>query len=1130
MSSRGNEYSIIKYDMQTGLLIQSEGVLFEKFKIPLSKTIADLKIDIHAWPFAKTDSFIFTRDLFEFLDNSTVDSKSQFTTQFSLIIDDSKYWINIFTIVLQENGTVTKSLIFTLVDDYKNSVDLYVNSTDRDSLTGVLTRDALHKCVDKMLDERRERIALLFDIDSFKTLNDTYGHANGDRMLADIIKHIISELEVGDQIGRIGGDEFFILLNEFKERESAEYFARNLCTSVKRSLPDGTIVSMSVGIVMSPEDGFIFEVLYDNANKALSYVKGRGGDSICFYDEIKNFVDYYEISDSRFENLTIPTSDVSHMIRYCYKTTSDGRHNKGDYFLSESFEKTFNLLPDAILHNRIIESGILSELDWEDAVTKIRHLIASDADTVLYLQYKLKTKNGSSKWYNFCIAKETETNSLYISLTDVHDFVVNYNKLKNLVDFDELTNLHTRRNFVAKVSEIVKNNPDEIRRGEYALIYFDISKFKMINDIFGLEKGDQLLVYLAECIKKTAHKEFHSCRMASDRFVIFMKADYDEVIRFTDDYIKRIDEYPLAFKVVCNFGVYITDGSINSIELMIDRAAIAQSAIKGSVLEKVNFFSNGLRSSLVNEHAIINEMTTALRENQFKVFYQPQYNHSTGDLVGAEALVRWFHPRKGVVSPGEFIHIFEKNGFITFLDLYVLEEVCRLLRELIDSGITPVPVSINLSKCDIFRTDLIDQLENIRSKYSIDTELVRLEITESTMSEESHYAKTVIDELRRLGYMIEMDDFGTGYSSLNVLKNIKMDVIKLDMEFIADSSKSNRAGKILRSIIRMATWLNMPVIAEGVETEGEANYLKSIGCNIIQGYYYSRPIPTEQFVELIKNSKITQIEHSSEISSESFWSPNSLEDAMFNRFVGPAAILEYEDGDIEILRMNEKLINEIGNDIDERTIMRTRIDCYMDEDNFNRYIEACKKAVDTNHEVVVETWRKYNKDENAPKICLRSTIKVVEVVDHSYILYSLVENVTEGHKTSERLKKDDAMIDYLCESLDIYLWEYDIDNDVVYPSERCRDVFCVPDVIVNFAKNDLDTPIFGGKNAEILSDIHNNLRNGDQYAVKLVNLDGVPDEYIVKYEIDTNPDRIGRFAYGTAIKYDKALFQGLSIE
>ncbi|MCQ2532961.1 MAG: bifunctional diguanylate cyclase/phosphodiesterase [Clostridia bacterium] len=1127
MNSKSNEYSIIKYDASTGLLMKADGTLFDKFKIRLSPTLADLKIDIHTWPFAKTDRYTFTRDICDFLDGSNSDTKSQFTTQFALIVNDSKYWINVFTIVFQENGSITKALIFTLVDDYKSEIDEYINSAEKDSLTGVLNRDPLQRVVNDMLLKNNERAVLLFDIDSFKTLNDTYGHAAGDKLLAVIIKNILGSLGKRDQIGRIGGDEFFIILDKYKDRDSVEYFAQNLCASVKRALPNGMIVSMSVGIVIAPQNGSNFNELYDNADRALSYVKNNGGDSICFYDDIKDANDFYDITEINKSTNMIPTSDVSHMIRYCYKTKDNGIFKQGDYYLSDSFCEVFDLSEGETLRDRFKKSSILSEIDWEEAVVKIRNLISSGTDTVLYFQFRLKVKNGTSRWFNICIAKESEANCLYISIADVHDFVVNYKKLKNLVDYDELTGLHTRRNFVSEVSAIISREEEALREGKYALIYFDISKFKMINDIFGLEKGDQLLMYLADSIGKVAINEYHACRIASDRFAIFMKADYDEVERFTRDFISRIEEYPLAFKVVCNFGVYITDGSTDSVELMIDRAAIAQSSIKGSVVETVSYFADGLRNNLLNEHTIINEMTNALKDKQFRVFYQPQFNHSTGELVGAEALVRWFHPDKGMVSPGGFISVFEKNGFITFLDLFVLEEVCKLLRKMIDDGITPVPISINLSRCDIFRTDLIGEIERIRRLYKIDTELVRLEITESTMSEENLYAKNVIEELHRLGYMIEMDDFGTGYSSLNVLKNIKMDVIKLDMEFIADSNRSNRAGKILRSIIRMATWLNMPVIAEGVETEFEANYLKSIGCNIIQGYYYSKPIPTDKFTELVRASKITKIEKSSDtIDDNSFWSPNSLEDAMFNRFVGPAAILEYNAGTIELMRMNEKLISEIGNGVDERTLMRTDIDYCMDKYNFDLYLEACKKAVNTNEEVVVETWRNYGKDDES-LICLRSTIKVVEIVGESYILYSLVENVTEGHKASEQLKKDDQIFDSLCESLDIYMWEYDLDNDILYPCKRCRKNLLVPQEIRDFSNNELDIPLFGKTDANKLTRIHDELRQGNKFVKRLIVLDSDGASYIVKYDVNSKATRDGNIAYASAVRCDRQLLEDI---
>ena len=259
---------------------------------------------------------------------------------------------------------------------------------------------------------------------------------------------------------------------------------------------------------------------------------------------------------------------------------------------------------------------------------------------------------------------------------------------------------------------------------------------------------------------------------------------------------------------------------------------------------------------LLKEQELISEMEPALAKRQFILYLQPQYDYTTNTMTGAEALVRWKHPEKGLIPPGLFIPIFENNGFICKLDLYVWEEACRLLRKWIDLGLNPVPISVNISRRDIYSQNLVDIFENLIKTYKLDPRMLRLEITESAYMDNPEQLIKVVDDLRDLGFCIEMDDFGSGYSSLNTLKDVPVDVLKLDMKFImsatqgTDSEKS-KGGHILSSIVRMANWLKLPVIAEGIETGIQADYLKSIGCFYMQGYYFAKPMPVDEYERLL---------------------------------------------------------------------------------------------------------------------------------------------------------------------------------------------------------------------------------------------------------------------------------------
>ena len=242
---------------------------------------------------------------------------------------------------------------------------------------------------------------------------------------------------------------------------------------------------------------------------------------------------------------------------------------------------------------------------------------------------------------------------------------------------------------------------------------------------------------------------------------------------------------------------------------------------------------------MVNFRQISESFETAVENREFSVYFQPQYNHSTGALIGAEALVRWISPEHGFISPADFVPTLEEMGLIPVLDLYVFDCVCDFLKKCIDSGKALARISVNMSRSDILCEDYIDRLDAIRQKYGVPTRLIHVELTETAAVSGANVVVSAIKKLHDLGYTVEMDDFGSGYSSLNILKDIEFDVLKLDLKFIEGAIGSERGGTILGSVVRMAKWLKLPVIAEGVETVEQADFLKSVGCDYIQGFLYS---------------------------------------------------------------------------------------------------------------------------------------------------------------------------------------------------------------------------------------------------------------------------------------------------
>ena len=286
---------------------------------------------------------------------------------------------------------------------------------------------------------------------------------------------------------------------------------------------------------------------------------------------------------------------------------------------------------------------------------------------------------------------------------------------------------------------------------------------------------------------------------------------------------------------------------------MCDCALLAINYTKGRYNKNYAFYDDNMHQRLLKERRITDSMEQSLKNGEFKVYLQPKYNIRDKKMVGAEALVRWIHPEWGFMSPAEFIPLFEKNGFISNLDRYLWEQVCVVLKSWQDRNMPMIPISINVSRADIYTADLPQIILQLTHKYGIDAKYLYLEITESAYAENPHQIKTAVDQLRKLGFIVALDDFGSGYSCLNMLSQINMDELKLDNHFVKNETSDTSKG-IINYVVDMAHRLNMKIVAEGVETPEQLEILRKTGCDIAQGYYFAKPMPVEEFEEILKNS------------------------------------------------------------------------------------------------------------------------------------------------------------------------------------------------------------------------------------------------------------------------------------
>lgn len=422
--------------------------------------------------------------------------------------------------------------------------------------------------------------------------------------------------------------------------------------------------------------------------------------------------------------------------------------------------------------------------------------------------------------------------------------------LMKTIDLDTLTGCYNREGFCKKAQDLLREE------AVYDIIAFDIEQFRVVNDIYGIHEGDRLLQYLARIMTGFARENGGICgRISGDCFVMLLvrKNGYEEMVGYVD---KAMERYPLQMKIVVHFGIYQIEDRTIDVTVMYDRAVLAVKRIKGKYGEAYAYFDDSMRNELLLEKEITNSMQQALADGEFLVYLQPKCNLKTEEYVGAEALIRWMNPERGLLPPGQFIPIFEKTGFITEVDLYVWEQVCRMLARWKQENRTLIPISVNVSRADLYHSDFMDRILELMDKYDIEPSLLHMEITETVYTENQNQILDMVNQMEKLGFKVEMDDFGSGYSSLNMLTEIPVDVLKLDMRFLEGYSAGKAKGNILEFSVGLAKSLGLESVAEGVETREMVDELKRLNCEMGQGYYFSRPIPIHEFEQKFdKNQK-----------------------------------------------------------------------------------------------------------------------------------------------------------------------------------------------------------------------------------------------------------------------------------
>lgn len=574
-------------------------------------------------------------------------------------------------------------------------------------------------------------------------------------------------------------------------------------------------------------------------------------------------------------------------------------------------------------------------------------------------------------------------------------------ELKYRAEYDVLTGILNKSKFFYNTRNMLNIFGTE----DFAFIRIDIEKFQLINSFFGMDEGDHLLKYMADYLQNV-EKEYRYItygRIEADIFAVCFSYDNEkEITDFVKKFTNQMEKYPLDFDITSFFGIYLVKNRDLSINEMYDKANLASKNCKGNYIQNYFFYTKEMSEEIIKEQHIINNMKNALKNEEFVLYLQPKYELQRNSIAGAEVLVRWITADGRMISPGEFIPVFERNGFILKLDQYVWEKTCQLLAGWRDEGRKIFPVSVNISRVSLYNPKIVDVICGLTEKYNIPPEWLQLELTESAYTGNPKAIKEMMEQLQKKGFSILMDDFGSGYSSLNVLKDIAVDVLKIDMKFLDGSGDDGRSENILASVVRMAKWLNMPVVAEGAERKEQVSFLHSIGCEYVQGFYFARPMPVKEYEKLLYEQPYFEDDETRRTSNDTnaIWTANMQMEMIFSNMMQAAAIYEYSDGNIEVVRVNDAYFDMFGYHDTDR--VHKEIEGSIDHVDRERFMDTFAQVVENQSTAECEVKRFL---ESGREIWIKLRLKYINRVGERHIIFGCIDDITVQRKMDNELAK-----------------------------------------------------------------------------------------------------------------------------
>lgn len=837
-------------------------------------------------------------------------SSEPLTVEIRILVNGEYRWISLTTRLLMNKDGEPVFIIGKIsdVDKKKREELLLQEKAMKDAMTGLFNRSAFKEKAEKFLQrikrgEKSGCAVLLLDIDKFKNVNDTYGHLYGDTVIvgmAEVLQKVFKEKGI---VGRYGGDEFTVFVPETNKEELTSLICELRETFAKEfaQTADRVEICCSVGAAFYGESGKTLKELLASADSALYFVKENGRNNFAFCtEEIKaRFLSGQrkEDMDKRSPNNMPVLADITEFAMELLENSKDFKSSLNMLLLKVG--KQFKLAGTII--QEYDDNGVLIlSYDWLNKEKEIQELKKG----YISLQERIRIREQYRDYQmievsnmeelpkdneTYLLLKETEVKSLfqcplshegtvfgYIvymdivprtwtesekkSLLMISRIIGNYlarersyrqieRKIELIRSFDEVTGLLKYDKFL----EVVQSVLNQEGNLQYAIISIDFANFKYFNEIYGFESGDIVLEEFANFVAKRNPRVIAACRDYADNFIIFAMVKSEKYLvqnikNYTNSFVKNQVEKYSACRLEVYSGIYVIINPQMDILQAIDNARLAKKILKENKTAGTLIFQTEMKQKRMQDAYILHTIEKALELKQFFVYLQAKVSLETGELVGAEALARWEKENGEIVPPNEFILPLEQSGKIVHLDFYMFESILKQMKEWKQKGYPLVPISINFSRQHIKKEGLVKRLVELQQEYQIDASLLEIEITEGAFIEDQQALLQLMTDIKKQGFGVSIDDFGTGYSSLSMLTKLPADIVKLDKEFLSHS-EADTTKKMLRNVIRLIKDNGMTVLCEGIEEEEQIDILREAGCDIGQGYYFSKPISTNLFEE-----------------------------------------------------------------------------------------------------------------------------------------------------------------------------------------------------------------------------------------------------------------------------------------